>query len=172
MSKVFIISLSVLAIGIVSLIVLAGNRPETVQPGEIHNDLGREHLSAGESVDYGGSEPPTSGVHATPVPKGFYEKELKDENIIHNLEHGYVYISYQPDLSEKVINEIRQLFFEPFSNKDFRPNKVIMAPRAANESKIILSSWLRSEKFESYDSDAFMNYYLLNSNKSPEPTAS
>jgi len=77
-----------------------------------------------------------------------------------------------PRPPKEIVSEIQQLFFEPFSNEDFRPNKVIMAPRAANESQIIMSSWLRSEKFESYDPDLLMNYYLLNANKSPEPTAS
>jgi len=94
MSKVFAISLSVLTIGIVSLIVFTGNKPEPIQPGEVHEYYGQEHLSAGESVEYGDSEPPTSGAHSSPVPKGFYEEELSDENIIHNLEHGYVYVSY------------------------------------------------------------------------------
>lgn len=170
--KVFKIILAVLALALaVAVIVSQGSNEERQTVGDEHEDQGSGHLQEGEHIEYGGDEPPTSGDHSTPIDKGAYNVELPDENTIHNLEHGYVYVSYQPGVSREDINKLEALFFSPYSNPDFSPTKVIMAPRAANKSPIILSSWQRSKTYESYDEQAFIDYYLANVNKSPEPTA-
>ena len=53
-----------------------------------------DHIPVGESATYTTS-PPTSGPHWPAVAQcGFYDEELPDELIVHNLEHGNVVISY------------------------------------------------------------------------------
>lgn len=159
-------------VGILGVAVaVKDSRPETPRPGDEQEDKGAQHIQAQNSPEYDGAEPPTSGDHAEAVNKGVYQTELPDVNTIHNLEHGYIYVSYQPDLPQAEIDKMELLFFEPFSNSEFSPTKVIMAPRAANESPIVLSSWNRSQKFDSYDEEAMMQYYLKNVSKSPEPFA-
>ena len=162
----------VLVVGAIGAsVIFKGSQPERVRLGDEHDDQGAQHVSQSEAPEYGGEEPPTSGDHGQPVDKGAYQSELPDFNTIHNLEHGYVYVSYQPDLPQDEIDKLQGLFFKPYSNTEFAPSKVIMAPRAANESPIVLSSWQRSQSFETYDEQTMIDYYLGNVNKSPEPTA-
>jgi hypothetical protein len=172
---IFKILAAVVVVGMIVVIVFFGgdnSQQNTKRLGKAQEDKGVQHVASAEQApDYGGPEPPTSGPHGQPVAKGAYNNEVPDYQTIHNLEHGYVYISYRPDIPKEQVNNLRNLFFPPFSNPEFKPNKVIMAPREANESPIIMSSWTRSKKFEKYNQDLMMQYYLDNVNQSPEPLA-
>ena len=168
--KILMVVIVVSAIG--AAVIFKGNQPERIRLGDEHEDQGAQHVSQAEAPEYGGEEPPTSGDHGQPVDKGAYQTELPDFNTIHNLEHGYVYVSYQPDLPQEKVDQLERLFFKPYSNEEFAPSKVIMAPRASNAAPIILSSCQRSQKFDDIDVQAMIEYYLSNVNKSPEPTAS
>ncbi len=168
----FGILITILVVGILGVAVVFGkDTVDRIRLGNEQADNGRQHVSSSEAPQYDEGEPPTSGDHGDPVPPQAYSQELPDYNTIHNLEHGYIYVSYQPDLPQEDIEKLTSLFFNR-SNEEFSPTKVIMAPRAANESPIVLSSWRRSMTFESYDEQQMMDYYLSNVNKSPEPTAS
>ena len=60
------------------------------------------HVDTTVTVDYSTS-PPTSGDHwATPAGCGFYEDGVPDEQIVHNLEHGNIVVSYNLSSDEKV----------------------------------------------------------------------
>lgn len=171
--KVFKIVIAVVIIGALGAgLIFKDDTPDKIRLGDEHVDNGAEHIASEADIpEYDGVAPPTSGNHAGAVEKGVYTNELPDINTIHNLEHGYVYVSYQPTLPQEDIDKLAALFFAPFSNEKFAPSKVIMAPRAANESPIILSSWRRDLKFDVYAEQQMMDYYLGNVNKSPEPLA-
>jgi hypothetical protein len=141
------------------------------RPGVAQQDKGRGHVEL-EAAASGNDAPPTSGDHANALPWQVYDQEIPDGNAIHNLEHGGVYISYRPDLPQDQIQKITALFGPPYSREKFTPSKAIVAPRAANSSPIIMSSWNRNLKLESFDEEQMVNYYLNNIGKSPEPTAS
>lgn len=171
-NKVFISIISVLVIGTIGFITLKNrNTPEVPRPGVTHEDKGRQHV-ADNAVTYGGTEPPTSGDHSNPLPWQAFDQEVSDVNTIHNLEHGGIYISYRPDVPADQIAKLKELFFAPFARQNFSPNKVVMAPRASNDAPIVMSSWLRSEKFDVFDEERMVEYYLQNVGKSPEPAAS
>ena len=54
----------------------------------------KNHVEDGTEVFYN-SIPATSGDHYfSPQPCGFYEGEVPDERVVHNLEHGNIVISY------------------------------------------------------------------------------
>lgn len=170
-SKILYGLIIALVVGFVGFVAFRNvdKAPEQSRPGIAHANLGREHV---KSKVYGGDEPPTSGPHAADLPWKAYNEEIPDVNAIHNLEHGGIYISYRPDLAKDQVDKIKALFTEPFSDPNFTPRKVIIAPRANNKSPIVMSSWLRSEKFSSYDKQPMIDYYLKNLGKSPEPLAS
>ncbi len=170
-NKAFIGIIAALIIGVFGFIFIKNrSTPEVPRPGIAHEDKGRQHV-ADNAVTYGGSEPPTSGDHSSQVPWQAYEQEVPDINVIHNMEHGGIYISYKPDLPPEEVAKIKAVFFSPFSDKDFTPNKVVLAPRAANDAPIIVSSWMRSMKLDKFDQDKMVDYYRRNVGKSPEPTA-
>ena len=55
---------------------------------------GATHIDDGQDVTYN-SAPPASGNHwFRPARCGFYDEELPDEQIVHNLEHGNIVISH------------------------------------------------------------------------------
>lgn len=172
-NKVFIGLISVMIIGAFSFI-LVGREEKVDMPrlGVAHEDKGRQHVPAAASKPNVGTEPPTSGDHASsPLPWRIYDSEVPDGVVIHNLEHGGIYISYNPSLPKEEVEKIKKLFFQPYSRESFKPNKVILAPRASNESPIVMSSWTRSLEFDSFDEKKMVQYYLTNVGKSPEPTA-
>jgi len=169
----FAVILAVLIVVILGGAIIFGkDTVERIRLGNERPDNGRDHVSQAEAPTDGSDDPKTSGAHGDPVPQQAYTTELPDYNTIHNLEHGYVYITYQPDLPQEDIDKLTSLFFKPYGSKEFSPTKVIMAPRASSTAPIVLSSWRRNLEFDAYDEQQMIDYYLGNVSKSPEPTAS
>lgn len=119
------------------------------QIGTFVPSLGREHIVVGEPHVPYNSDPPTSGPHAQAAPAGFYDRAIPDENIIHNLEHGYVAISYDcdqlPDCNT-VKSELRHLV-----EGTYKKQQVIALPRTNHDAPIALTAWQRIELLDSYD---------------------
>ena len=64
--------------------------------GESYPIEGAAHVADGVKVDYR-TNPPSSGAHYRSSARwGVYDKALPDETLVHNLEHGGVWISYKP----------------------------------------------------------------------------
>lgn len=134
-------------------------------------------------VDYTGySNPPTYGNHhgfdpqgtdvnpgITPRPTGVYSTEQPDEDIIHNLEHGHVWISYNPSLiSSGDLAALEQLVLDGTSNANGGGVGVILTPRAANDNMIALASWAHLQTLDSYDPVAIRDFVETNRGKAPE----
>jgi len=82
--------------------------------GQQQTILAADHLAEGTEIDYN-FFPPTSGEHWPPQvlrPCGFYEDGLRDEIIVHHLEHGNIVVSYnlsdqaQVDQLRRVVGDI------------------------------------------------------------------
>lgn len=166
---------------IAGLIFLSGSREKTtvtelgefISPPAAPND--RLHIEKGqEHVSYT-SNPPTSGPHYSgtttqngigPVECKTYNQEIEDEAIIHNLEHGVVWVSYK-DASDKDLAGKLSAITEDFT-------KVVLSPRSANDSKIALASWTRLLKLDSFDEQKIRDFIKLyrSSKAAPEPLAS
>lgn len=137
---------------------------DAAQVGESFENQGREHVSLEQTTDPYNSNPPTSGNHlANPAEWGVYQSELPDKQLIHNLEHGGIWISYKdtdPDTKAKL---------EVIGKAN--PGSVIVTPRAANDTPITLAAWTRLEKLTTYDEAKILEFIKANKNKSPEPLA-
>lgn len=97
------------------------------------------HIPVDSAHEPYNSDPPTSGPHYDrPARVGFYEKPFPDERLIHNMEHGDVWISYRPDVATASREALRQFTDSP---------KVIVTPRADNEWDITLAAWGRLDGF-------------------------
>ena len=140
------------------------NNSQTSAVGEEFSNLGQTHINPG--VEHGpyNSNPPTSGDHlAEPAKWGVYQNELPDEQLIHNLEHGGIWISY------KDIDQETKAKLEIIGKAN--PGSVIITPRAANDAPIALAAWTRLEKLTTYDEAKILEFIRANKNKSPEPIA-
>ncbi len=108
-------------------------------PGTFFADQGRVHLDIGERnpADYYNSTPPTSGTHAPSwVDCGVHDEPIEDEFQVHNLEHGFVLVQYNPaveNLGTELEGIVRQL--------DQWPNHLILAPYPDMETSIALTAW-------------------------------
>ena len=117
---------------------------------------------------FGGPEcvPPSYGTFCGPLPYGVYDHQVADGNAIHSLEHGMVWISYDPEL---IVGESLQLLEDLAS--DFRRD-VILSPREQNALPIYAVSWGRIFRIDGTDGvevDALRDFISTNRNRSPEP---
>lgn len=82
------------------------------------------------------TDPPTTGPHyAIAAVFGIYEEPLEVARVIHNLEHGGVFIAYGPDVPEATVDQLRA-FYE--SNK----TGTLMAPYAPLGGSFSLGAWV------------------------------
>ena len=140
-----------------------------------------EHVDG--DVDYSNhSNPPTYGDHhgldldgtdvnpgITPRPTGIYTSEQPDEDLVHNLEHGHVWISYDPDLlSATDLAALQQLVRDGAGNSQGGGVGVILTPRAANDHAIALASWARLLILDQYDPATIREFVNTNRGKAPE----
>lgn len=167
-NRIFIAIIAILIIG--SLGIAAAKKRSAPQKGPQlgteQPDLGADHITA--DLPNTLPEPPASGPMTNPAPCQVSYQEIPDTSVIHSLEHGAVYVSYRPDLPVDQADKLNALFTKPFSNPRFTPNKAVVAPRAVNASPIILTSWKKNLKLDSFDEAKIMDYYLQNVGKSPE----
>lgn len=132
-------------------------------PGVAVPDQGRQHVALGTPFEYN-SNPPTSGPHfATPSEWGAYAEELPDQVMIHNLEHGGIWIAYQPGIDPSVVTALEAI------TREFG-RKVIMTPRAANDADVALTAWGRLDKFSAaeFSEERVREFIKTWRNKGPE----
>lgn len=140
---------------------------------------GRHHVPTGTKVTNYNSNPPNSGDHwDQPAKAGVYENTLPDEQVVHNLEHGYIWISYLPQvnkseatdgaqLKQGLSDEERKALEEIIKKDDW---KILMAPREANDSVIALAAWGRVMKLDSLDLEKVKEFIKTYRDRGPEKT--
>jgi len=97
--------------GFVALAVMdARQKSASSAPDDVKTyDVGPAGEHTEGDVDYD-QTPPAGGPH-NPVWQncGFYDKPVRDENAVHSLEHGAVWITYSPDLPQNQVNELKNI---------------------------------------------------------------
>jgi hypothetical protein len=82
--------------------------PSSSHNGPANQALGHAHVPG--PVQYSVT-PPVGGNHnATWMTCGVYDKPVPNERAVHNLEHGAVWITYQPSLPQSEISQLRAFF--------------------------------------------------------------
>ncbi|MEK7506998.1 MAG: DUF3105 domain-containing protein [Patescibacteria group bacterium] len=114
-------------------------------PGQFFPAQSRNHINVGASHPDYNSNPPTGGWHYdNPVQTGIYDKEPPDEQLIHNLEHGHIWVSYRLDLPKDQQDKLADIAKRYGS-------RIIVAPRAKNDSPIALAAWQYLLKLDNID---------------------
>lgn len=154
--------LVVLALLVYGVVIYQGWKKSNL-PGEFIPDQGREHVGPGHQHVYN-SNPPTSGWHyPQPAEWGVYKEELPDEVLVHNLEHGGVWISYKPGTPEDIVKKLKG-FYDKYGRK------IIVEPRSKNDMDIALAAWNRLDKFSAveYSDERVERFIKAFRNKGPE----
>src|SRR5450755_2014692 len=116
--------------------------PASSSNGPANRALGHTHVPG--PVQYSVT-PPVGGNHnATWMNCGVYDKPVPAERAVHNLEHGAVWITYQPSLPQSEVTRLRAFF----------ARQTVMSPAGASSSRyldltpypglpapIVVSSW-------------------------------
>lgn len=99
------------------------------------------------------TDPPTSGPHyEVPAVYGSYEEPLSLAQLVHNLEHGAVYVLYGPKVPEETVDELQAFY-------DDDPTGMLLAPLPSLGDKIALGAWTVPEEGQN-DPDAQGTSYL------------
>jgi hypothetical protein len=111
--------------------------------------------------------PPAGGEHnPTPATCGFYESDPPaDQHVVHSLEHGAVWVAYDPDIDAAETDTLRQLV-------ESQP-KTMASPYDGLESPIVVTAWARQLQLDSADDprlERFVDQYRAGG-QSPEPNA-
>lgn len=133
--------------------------------GTVDYDIvGRNHIASGTAGSGYNSNPPSSGPHwSNPAKNGVYDSQIPDQQIIHSMEHGHVWISYKNDVSDEVKNKLKEIVKED----DW---KVILEPREQNDSKIALVAWGRVLAMDNLDEEKVKDFIRTYRNRGPENT--
>ncbi|WP_298460637.1 DUF3105 domain-containing protein [uncultured Cellulomonas sp.] len=139
---------------------LAGQDIEDVQT---FTDLASTHVQT--PVEYE-QVPPVGGDH-NPVWQncGVYSEPVQNVNAVHSLEHGAVWITYDPELPA---DEVEALEARAASN-----NYVLVSPYEGLPSPVVASAWglqLQLEDASDERLDAFVRKYVRGE-QTPEPGA-
>lgn len=107
--------------------------------------------------------PPVGGAHA-PVWQncGFYSAPVANENAVHSLEHGAVWLAYRPDLPASDIEVLRKLAHSQ--------TYVLVSPFPGAQSPVVASAWGRQLRLSSTSDarlDRFVTAFRL-SDRAPE----
>jgi hypothetical protein len=135
--------------------------PEGTQTFEIASN---DHTT--DPVNYA-QNPPAGGPH-NPIWQncGYYAAPVADEHAVHSLEHGAVWITYQPDLPQEQVSALRELADSQ--------SYILVSPRDNLPSPVVASSWGHQIQLDSANDprlQQFVRAFRLSPNV-PEPGAS
>lgn len=165
--------------GVIALVVVGYFAWNIVgpKPGQSFPLQPRTHIQVGDPHEPYNSDPPTSGPHAAPVQAGFYDEALLDENLVHNLEHGYVIIWYNcagldGTQCQTLTGQIKGVMDRASPVSIFTSaKKLIAVPRSTMDAQIALTSWGRMQKLATFDEAEINNFINKLRNQAPEPDA-
>jgi Protein of unknown function (DUF3105) len=153
--------------GFAALVILdARQKAASTPPEEVQTyDVGPAGQHTEGEVDYEQS-PPAGGEH-NPVWQncGYYAEPVRDENAVHSLEHGAVWITYSPDLSEDEVERLRDIAESQ--------TYILVSPYEGLPSPVVASAWskqLSLESAEDPDLERFIGAYRQGP-QTPEPGA-
>jgi hypothetical protein len=138
----------------------ASEPPSGVEEFEVPT---RDHTEAEVSYE---QSPPVGGDH-NPIWQnaGFYEEPVRDENAVHTLEHGAVWITYSPDLPQEGKDRVREIV----SGQDC----VLASPFPGLDAPVVASAWGKQLRLEGADDpnlERFVRAYQRGP-QTPEPGA-
>jgi uncharacterized protein DUF3105 len=172
---------------IVALLGLGGGGPS---PEEVRADLvaagctlqavkaqpGNHSLAEDETAKWN-TDPPTNGPHfgfdrnqaLGTVIWGSYTEPLQLARVVHNLEHGGVYIFYGDEVPEPVVEQLRAFY-------ERHQNGTLLAPYPKLGDRIALGAWVADgeegkgylAKCTAFDEGAFSTFFDAFQFKGPE----
>ena len=124
------------------------------------------HNHVSEVPEPVGNIPPVFGAHLNAWQNcGIYDQPVGLGNALHSMEHGAVWLTYSPNLSETQIAELQDLA----RGLDF----VLMSPYPPQTDPVVLTAWGVQLGIDSLPDDRIAKFiaYYENGPQNPEPGA-
>jgi len=127
-----------------------------------YEDLGRDHVT--ETVTYE-QDPPVGGDHHQAWWNcGVYTEPVPAHHAVHSLEHGAVWLTYQPDIDQDSLDTL-----EGLADREF----MLLSPNDTQTSPIIATAWGHQLEVDTAD-DAQLPLFIseyVQGPQTPEPGA-
>lgn len=166
LSERFWIGAIILGMLAIAAIALASMRPRAIADipdVESFGNLPRGHSPLAQTYP---QTPPAGGVHDPAWQNcGIYDQPIRNENAVHSMEHGAVWIAYQPDLSVEVVDQLRGLARGQ--------GYALLSPYAGLPTPVVATAWgvqLRVENAADPRLSQFIVQYMRGP-QTPEPGA-
>ena len=144
------IGLGVAAIAIVAILIFSAtvSAPKAIERIEIFPNITAGHTEA--AVTYP-QTPPVGGQHDPRWQNcGIYDQPLRNENAVHSMEHGALWITYKPDLPADQVSQLQNLA---------RGQRyVLLSPFEGLPSPIVASGWGAQIKMENANDSRLPNF--------------
>jgi hypothetical protein len=140
---------AIIGVGLLALIALmAWQVYQAQQPphgGDPHNNI--PQLQAVKTYDYAGGNHTTKPVSYTESPPvggphdpvwddcGAYDQPVRNENAVHDLEHGTVWITYQPGLAASDVASLQNKL------EQLKSGKWILSPYPGLSAPVVVTVW-------------------------------
>jgi hypothetical protein len=160
--RLAIIGGTVLIVGLVAIVFFTKPELRGVPEGTETQAVGDPAHVDGQLHDDG--EVPAGGAHNEIWQNcGFYGEEVNSENAVHSLEHGAVWIAYDPTISADEVNSLRGFVS--------RTEKVLVSPVPGQDAPIIATAWGQQLELDNPD-DARLGQFVnefTGASTAPEP---
>lgn len=121
-----------------SMMPAGGREPDPAQPppenppeGVVTYPATTNNIVEG-AIEYD-RDPPTNGDHdALWQNCGFYSEPIENRHAVHSMDHGVVWISFDPDLPQQDIQALRPYGQEPY---------VIVSPYPGLRAPVVVTAW-------------------------------
>lgn len=128
----FWLGFGILVVGVMVWAMVHNRQQAAPIPGIVtYGNLSRDHITGNISYP---QTPPVGGAHS-PVWQncGIYTAPVINEHAVHSLEHGAVWITYQPSLNASAIASLR----DQVRGQSY----VLLSPYPGLPAPIVLSAW-------------------------------
>ena len=161
-----IAAVALVLVAVVGIVLYTRQQADASMPDGVQSFSGITAGHSSDPVTYA-QNPPVGGVH-DPVWQncGYYAAPIRSENAVHSLEHGAVWITYQPDLPLEQVSTLRELA----ESQSF----ILVSPMEGLPAPVVASAWARQLQLDSADDErlaGFVRSFRL-SPEAPEPGAS
>lgn len=100
-------------------------------------------------VDYP-QDPPVGGPHdSNALACAAYDTPVRSENAVHSLEHGAVWITYQPELDTSAVEDLKRYA---------RQSEILVSPYPGLDSPVVLSTWGTQLRLQSVDDEVIRQF--------------
>ena len=157
-------AVAVVVVVVVVIVVNTQPKPADAALGQVQTFPNLEQTHVQGAVDYPMS-PPAGGPHNPAwLNCGVYDQPVPNENAVHSLEHGAVWITYSPDLPTADLDKLKALTPDSYA---------VLSPYEGLDTPIAISAWGAQLKLDDPDDpqlQAFIDRYWRASD-APEPGA-